>query len=307
MKILLTGGRGMVGRNILEHPDAAAFEILAPTSAELDLTQWDAVRRYMAWHTPDLVIHAAGKVGGIHANIREPVAFLTDNMDMGRNVILAARETGVPRLINLGSSCMYPRDRDEALPEDAVLTGTLEPTNEAYALAKIVAARLCQYVTREDAACQYKTMIPCNLYGRHDSFDPARSHLVPAIIKKVHDAIRSGSDAVEIWGSGNARREFMYAGDLADAIIRGIADFDTMPDMMNVGLGHDYSINEYYQAVADVIGFDGDFTHDLTKPVGMARKLVDIQRQSEWGWRARHDLHNGIAKTYAFFLEEYSA
>lgn len=307
MKILLTGGRGMVGRNILEHPDTVAFEILAPTSAELDLTEWDAVRLYMARHKPNLVIHAAGKVGGIHANIREPVAFLTDNMGMGRNVILAAREAGVPRLINLGSSCMYPRDRDGALSEDAVLTGMLEPTNEPYALAKIVAARLCQYVTRENSAFQYKTMIPCNLYGRHDSFDPARSHLVPAIIKKVHDAIQSGDEAVEIWGDGNARREFMYAGDLADAVIRAITDFDTMPDMMNVGIGHDYSVTDYYRAVADVMGFCGRFTYDLTKPVGMARKLVDVNRQLVWGWQARHDLHDGIAKAYAFFLEEYSA
>lgn len=307
MKILLTGGRGMVGRNILEHPDTAAFEILAPTSAELDLTEWDAARLYMARHKPNLVIHAAGKVGGIHANIREPVAFLTDNMGMGRNVILAAREAGVPRLINLGSSCMYPRDRDGVLSEDAVLTGMLEPTNEPYALAKIVAARLCQYVTRENSAFQYKTMIPCNLYGRHDSFDPARSHLVPAIIKKVYDAIRSGDEAVEIWGDGNARREFMYAGDLADAVIKAITDFDTMPDMMNVGIGHDYSVTDYYRAVADVMGFCGGFTYDLTKPVGMARKLVDVNRQLVWGWQARHDLHDGIAKTYAFFLKEYSA
>lgn len=307
MKILLTGGRGMVGRNVLEHPAAAAFEILAPTSAELDLRDFAAVCRYVAGYAPDVVVHAAGKVGGIQANMREPVAFLVDNLDMGRNVVLAAREVGVERLINLGSSCMYPRGHADALAEDMVLTGELEPTNEGYALAKIATARLCWYVMREDPALRYKTLIPCNLYGRHDAFDPARSHLIPAIIHKIHAAIRAGSDAVEIWGDGEARREFMYAGDLADAVLHAVTHFDTLPNVTNIGLGHDHSINDYYRAVSEVMGFTGHFVHDLTKPVGMARKLVDVRRQAEWGWWPRHELRDGIARTYAFFQEEYSA
>jgi GDP-L-fucose synthase len=307
MRILLTGARGMVGRNIVDHPGARAFHLMAPTSAELNLCDYRATRDFLVANRPDLVIHAAGKVGGIQANMREPVSFLVDNIDMGRNIVLAAREASVPRLLNLGSSCMYPRGCKGALKEDMVLTGALEPTNEGYALAKIATARLCGYVMRENPAAQYKTLIPCNLYGRHDKFEPARSHLIPAIIHKIHAAIQSGAGEVDIWGNGEARREFMYAGDLADAIVRAVTHFDTLPAVMNLGLGYDHSINEYYAAVAAVMGFDGRFTHDLSKPVGMARKLVDVRRQTDWGWAPAHTLQKGIASTYAFYLKEYCA
>lgn len=307
MKILLTGAGGMVGRNIIEHADACRYEILTPRSGELDLRQYDAVQRYIADHEPDLIIHAAGRVGGIQANIREPVSFLVHNMDLGRNVVLAAHSAGVPRLLNLGSSCMYPRGCEAALREDMVLSGHLEPTNEGYALAKIATARLCEYVMREDPTVQYKTLIPSNLYGRHDKFDPSRSHLIPAIIHKMHVAMQAGEGLVEIWGTGEARREFMYAGDLADVIWRSVKNFETLPSVMNVGLGYDYSINEYYQAVADVLGFKGKFSHDLDRPVGMARKLVDVSLQKDWGWAPKHSLHDGIAKTHAFYLENHCA
>jgi len=172
-------------------------------------------------------------------------------------------------------------------------------------LAKVVTARLCEYIMREDASYQYKTLIPCNIYGRHDKFDPAHSHLVPAIIHKVHQARQGGQASVEIWGDGTARREFMYGGDLADAIVRSIKNFDTLPACMNVGLGHDYTINEYYDAVASVMGYKGVFTHDLSKPVGMARKLVSIEKQKAWGWSASHDLRSGIEKTYSYYLKEH--
>jgi GDP-L-fucose synthase len=295
----------MVGRNLLEHPGIVEFEVLAPRSGELDLRNFSAVQGYMQKHQPDMVIHAAGKVGGIQANMREPVGFLLDNLDMGRNIIWAAHKAGVKRLINLGSSCMYPRNHSEPLSEEMVLKGELEPTNEGYALAKVVTARLCEYIMREDASYQYKTLIPCNIYGRHDKFDPAHSHLVPAIIHKVHQAKLSGQASVEIWGDGTARREFMYGGDLADAIVRAIKKFDTLPACMNVGLGHDHTINEYYEAVASVMGYKGSFTHDLSKPVGMARKLVSIEKQKAWGWSARLDLLEGIEKTYSYYLKEH--
>jgi GDP-L-fucose synthase len=305
IRILLTGGGGMVGRNLLEHPGIGEFEILAPRSSELDLRNFNAVQSYMQKHQPDMVIHAAGKVGGIQANMREPVGFLLDNLDMGRNIVWAAHQAGVKCLINLGSSCMYPRNHSEPLSEEMVLKGELEPTNEGYALAKVVTARLCEYIMREDASYQYKTLIPCNIYGRHDKFDPAHSHLVPAIIHKVHQAKLSGQASVEIWGDGTARREFMYGGDLADAIVRAIKKFDTLPACMNVGLGHDHTINEYYEAVASVMGYKGSFTHDLSKPVGMARKLVSIEKQKAWGWSARLDLLEGIEKTYSYYLKEH--
>lgn len=303
MKILLTGAGGMVGKNFLEHPAMNTFEVLAPRSKELDLRDFSAVQAYLDKHRPDLIIHAAGKVGGIQANMREPVGFLLENLDMGRNLVWASRQTGIKRLINLGSSCMYPRNHNEPLSEELVLKGELEPTNEGYALAKVVTARLCEYISREDASFQYKTLIPCNLYGRHDKFDPAHSHLIPAIIHKVHQAKVAGDGQVEVWGDGTARREFMYAGDLADVLVRAVKEFDTLPKMMNVGLGRDYSINEYYQATADVMGYRGTFIHDLTKPVGMARKLVNIERQQAWGWSAQDTLRTGIEKTYEFYLK----
>lgn len=305
MRILLTGGGGMVGRNLLEHPAIGEFEMLAPRSSELDLRDFEAVQSYLRKHNPGMVIHAAGKVGGIQANMREPAGFLLDNLDMGRNIVWAAHQAGIRQLINLGSSCMYPRNYSEPLREEMVLKGELEPTNEGYALAKVVTARLCEYIMREDSGYRYKTLIPCNLYGRHDKFDPAHSHLVPAIIHKVYQAKQSGQQAVEIWGDGTARREFMYAGDLADAMVRAINEFDALPDVMNVGLAYDYTINEYYQAAAEVMGYAGEFVHDLAKPVGMARKLVSVERQQAWGWSARHGLREGIEKTYDYYLKTY--
>lgn len=293
----------MVGRNLLEHSCIDDFEVLAPPSSELNLLDFKAVQDYVERTQPNVIIHAAGKVGGIQANIREPVKFLLDNLDMGRNIVWAARTAGVKRLINLGSSCMYPRNHSEPLSEDMVLTGELEPTNEGYALAKITTARLCEYITREDASFNYKTLVPCNIFGRFDKFEPAHSHLLPAIIHKIHLAKINDNPTVEIWGDGNARREFMYGGDLADAIMQAVDKFDSLPLNMNIGQGHDHSINEYYHVAAAVMDYKGQFIHDMTKPVGMARKLVSIERQSLWGWKPRHTLQEGIEKTYSYYLE----
>lgn len=303
--ILVTGGGGMVGRNLQEHPAVTGWEVLAPGSGELDLRDYAAVYTYLAAHRPDMIVHCAGKVGGIQANMREPVHFLLDNLDMGRNIVWAAHEAGVRRLLNLGSSCMYPRNRSEPLCEEMVLKGELEPTNEGYALAKVATARLCEYIMRETPEFQYKTLIPCNIYGRYDKFDPVHSHLIPAIIHKTHLAIQRGDSSIEIWGDGTARREFMYAGDLADAIVRAIREFDSLPGVMNVGLGYDYTINEYYQSVAAVMGYQGDFRHNLDRPVGMARKLVSVDRLGAWGWKASHSLREGIALTCEYYLKEF--
>jgi GDP-L-fucose synthase len=304
-RILLTGAGGMVGRNILEHPGIQDFDVLVPRKTELDLRDYSAVHKYISKHQPEFVIHAAGKVGGIQANMREPVGFLLENLDMGRNIVWASYQSGVKRLLNLGSSCMYPRNIQEPLKEEMVLKGELESTNEGYALAKIVTARFCDYIMREDTSCHYKTLIPCNLYGRYDNFDLHYSHLLPAIIHKIHQAKLNNQPTVEIWGDGNVKREFMYAGDLADSIVSAIRNFETLPNYMNIGLGHDYTINEYYEAAASVIGYQGKFVHDTTKPVGMARKLVNIDRQLAWGWQSKSDLRSGIQNTYEFYLKEY--
>lgn len=302
----------MVGRNILEHPMADRYEILAPSSQELDLTNAADTQHYINKTKPDVIIHAAGRVGGIQANIADPVDFLVTNTDIGRNVILAAYKAGVPQLINLASSCMYPRNALNPMSEALVLQGELEPTNEGYAIAKIFATRLCEYINRESqkksrSAVRYKTLIPCNLFGRHDKFEPEHSHLIPAIIHKVHHAKVTGTTEVDIWGDGTARREFMYAGDLAVAVLQAVQDFEKIPDLINIGLGHDHSIKEYYTAAAEVIGWQGNFVHDTTKPVGMKQKLVDISRQRNCGWMPSTSLQSGIEKTYQFYLEGQKA
>lgn len=295
----------MVGKNVLEQRFSPEYEFFAPDIPELDLFDFSAVKVYISKIKPDLIVHAAGRVGGIQANMAHPVAFLLENLDMGRNLVWAARACGVKKLINLGSSCMYPRNAPNPLKEEMLMQGELEPTNEGYALAKTVVSRLCSYISKEDPGFRYKTLIPCNLYGRWDKFAPEHSHMIPAVIRKLHAAKLNGDKTVEIWGDGLARREFMYAGDIADCIHRAVTDFNSLPELMNVGLGGDHSVNEYYRAVADVVGYSGAFTHDLTKPAGMARKLVDTSRLAAWGWKPATTLKDGIAASYEFFKTHY--
>ena len=302
LRVLVTGSTGMVGKNLLDHASAQKFNVLAPSSLELDLCNYELVLDYITRTKPSVVVHAAGRVGGIQANINEPVAFLDDNLLIGRNVVIAALNAGVRNFINLGSTCMYPRNVQNPLREDLILTGELEPTNEGYALAKVVVAKLCEYITKQNPALHYKTIVPCNLYGLYDKFSPDNSHLVPAIIHKIHEAKETGNETVEIWGDGQARREFMYAGDLADAIWRSVEEIKSLPNIFNCGLGYDYSVNEYYEAAAEVIGWKGTFTHLLDKPVGMKQKLADISRQKIWGWSPTTSLKHGLELTYQHYL-----
>jgi GDP-L-fucose synthase len=305
MKILLTGANGMVGRNVLEVAKKHAHDFLSPSRSELNLLDGSAVRHYIINHKPDMVIHAAGIVGGIQANMTEPVRFLVDNMQIGLNILKASNDNNVSRFLNLSSSCMYPRDAINPLSEDLILKGELEPTNEGYALAKITSTRLCEYICKEDSRRLYKTIIPCNLYGRFDKFDATRSHMIPAVIRKIDDAKNSNQQDIDMWGDGEARREFMYAEDLAEFVFYAIDNFEAMPQNLNVGLGADYTINEYYQAVACVVGYTGEFKHDLSKPVGMKQKLIDDSKLKEFGWSHKTNLEDGIQKTYDFYLREY--
>ena len=300
-KIFLTGGTGMVGSNIREHSESHKYTIFAPSSKEVDLTNYEQVNSYIAEVQPDIIIHSAGLVGGIQANIKNPVGFLVKNLQMGLNVILAAQQNNVRKLLNLASSCMYPRDMEIGLTEDMILKGELEPTNEGYALAKVVATRLCEYMNREDEKWQYKSAIPCNLYGKYDKFDPKHSHMVPAVIRKIYEAKKNNIGEVEIWGDGLSRREFMYAGDLADFVYYALAHFDKMPQNLNVGLGRDYTINEYYQVIAKVIGYEGTFTHDLSKPMGMKKKMIDNTQLIAFGWQPKTSLEDGIKQTLEYF------
>ncbi|WP_430259404.1 GDP-L-fucose synthase family protein [Neorhizobium sp. IRS_2294] len=302
MKVIVTGGSGMVGKNLREHTRAKDIELYTPDRRELDLSNKDSVAEYFQREKPDAVIHAAGLVGGIQANIAAPVQFLVENLQMGMNVILGAQGAGVEKLLNIGSSCMYPKSATNPLNEDEILAGSLEPTNEGYALAKITCSRLCTYISSM-YGLQYKTVIPCNLYGRHDKFDPARSHMVPAVIRKISEAVIEGRDAVEVWGDGLSRREFMYAGDLADFLLIALGKIETLPQNLNVGIGRDYSINDYYEVIADVLGFKGSFVHDLSKPSGMSQKLVNIEKLRALGWRSTTSLADGIAKTHEFYIK----
>ena len=299
--LLVTGSSGMVGSNICLHPHASKYRLLLPTSGELDLTDYTKVIQWFKTHKPSCVIHAAGIVGGIQANIKNPVKFFVDNMRMGINILEASRLCGVSKFINLASSCMYPKDAINPLKEDLLLTGALEPTNEGYALAKIGATRLCQYYQSSGVHGQYKTLIPCNIYGLYDSFSDTKSHMIPAVIKKIHAAVQSNSDTVMIWGDGQSRREFMYSEDLADAIWYALENLDALPDVLNIGIGYDYSIYEYYQAIAAICGFEGNFEFDLSKPSGMKQKLVDTSIINRLGWKHSYELHEGLRKTYDFY------
>lgn len=301
--LLLTGGSGLVGRNIQNHYASNKWDIIAPKSNDLNLMDYTAVKSFFNACKPDIILHCAGRVGGISANIMEPVAFLDTNIIIGRNVIMGAREAKIKRLINLASTCIYPREAQNPLKEECILEGKLEPTNEGYAIAKIVALRLCQYIRKEDPGYNYKTLIPCNLYGRFDKFDPKNSHLLPAIIHKIHQAKITGKQSVEIWGDGSARREFMYIEDLTEAIYFALKSILDIPDLMNIGVGTDYTIKEYYESVAKVIGWQGEFVFDHSKPTGMAQKLSDTSLQSKWGWQPKTTLKEGIRLTYKYYLE----
>jgi len=303
MKVLITGANGMVGKNLSERlVHHSNIELLMPRRSELNLLDKEQVFAYMEDKKPDFIFHLAAKVGGIQANINEPVEFLVENTLMNTHVIMGAANAGVRSLLNLGSSCMYPRGRD-VLHESDMLTGELEPTNEGYALAKVMAARLCQYISNSKGLT-YKTVVPCNIYGKYDHFDAVRSHMIPAVIRKLHEAKLSGSGEVSIWGDGESRREFMYVEDLIDFLVWAMAHMEALPDMVNVGLGVDYSINEYYQVGAEVIGYEGSFAHDLTKPAGMRRKMMDVSVAHDLGWKAATSLREGMQKTYDYYLEE---
>ncbi|MBO2564631.1 GDP-L-fucose synthase family protein [Shewanella algae] len=303
MKLFITGGRGMVGRNIAALAKVRGVDFKAPSREELNLADYDALKKELEDYRPDFVIHCAGLVGGIQANIATPYDFCFQNLKIGINVVQASYDAGVKNLINLGSSCMYPRFAKNPLVESQVLTGELEPTNEGYAVAKITVAKLAQYLSIQ-CGVSYKTYIPCNLYGYWDKFDLRKSHMIPAVIRKIDDAIKKDYDTVDIWGDGLSRREFMFAEDLADFILFSLDKFSDVPSLINVGLGKDYSINDYYYTIAKVLGYKGQFINDLSKPAGMKQKLVNIDLQEKLGWKPSTSLETGITKTYQFYLNE---
>lgn len=303
-KIYISGSNGMVGRNISNNLIEDGFEVLKTSSSKVNLLNYSEIKDYLNENKPDFVIHCAGKVGGIQANIKDPYGFFTENILMGVNLVKASLETGVRNFLNLSSSCSYPPKAPNPLKEDYVFDGKLEPTNEGYAIAKASITKMCEYATLQFDGFNYKTIIPCNLYGKYDKFGENNSHMIPAVIKKLHQAKENNVKEVEIWGTGKARREFMYAGDLAQMVNYIVKNFENMPVVLNVGLGYDFSVDEYYEIIAKIVGFKGNFIHNTTKPEGMKQKLLDVSKQKEFGLKSIYSLEEGIRETYKYYLEE---
>jgi nucleoside-diphosphate-sugar epimerase len=315
VKIYVAGHRGMVGGAIsrrLEHRRAAGedIDLVTRSHTDLDLTDQGAVRDFMQAERPDAVILAAAKVGGIHANNTYPADFIYENLMMEANVIHQSFEVGVTRLLFLGSSCIYPKAAPQPMAEDALLTGVLEPTNEPYAIAKIAGIKLCESYNRQHGT-DYRSVMPTNLYGPGDNFHPDNSHVLPALIRRFHEAAQEGHDEVVIWGTGTPRREFLHVDDMAAASLfvldlpREQYEANTQPMLshINVGCGEDISILELAQLIARITGFEGRIATDPSKPDGTMRKLMDVSRLADMGWTPAISLEQGIEETSRWFLE----
>ena len=309
-RFYVAGHRGLVGAAIVRRLHARGYRnILIRSHAELDLTDRQAVQEFFAHQRPDHVVLAAAKVGGIHANNTYPAEFIYQNLLIEANVIHSAYLSGVKRLLFLGSSCIYPKLAPQPIPEEALLTGPLEPTNEPYAIAKIAGIKLCESYNRQYGT-HYRSVMPTNLYGPGDNFDLQTSHVIPALMRKFHDAKQQGSASVSVWGSGRPRREFLYVDDMADAclFVMGVSDVayssvtETMTSHLNVGSGSDITIRELAQTMATVVGYDGEIHFDADKPDGAPRKLLDVAKLTQLGWQAKTGLQQGLEATFAWYL-----
>ncbi len=305
-KIFIAGHRGMVGSAIVRRLTAAGYSnLLMRTHAQVDLTNQAAVTQFLAQEKPDYIFLAAAKVGGIHANNTYRAEFIYQNLMIESNVVHAAWLAGVQRLLFLGSSCIYPRDCPQPIKEEYLLTGPLEQTNQPYAIAKIAGIKLCENYNRQYGT-QYASVMPTNLYGPNDNYDLNNSHVLPALIRKAHEAKLRGDDKLVVWGSGNPMREFLYVDDMADACVflmeRGITE-----GIFNVGTGEDVTIRELAETVMSVVGFRGKIVFDASKPDGTPRKLLNVDRLKDLGWQARTSLRDGVTKSYADFLSKVIA
>ena len=306
MKLYIAGHEGMVGSALMRRfqSEPGIAPVFRPLK-ELDLTRQAAVEAFFAAERPDAAIIAAARVGGIHANSTYPAEFLYDNLAIAANCLHAAYRSGVKRVLFLGSSCIYPKQAPQPMPEDCLLASPLEPTNEAYAIAKIAGLKLCQYYRRQYGVLFHSAM-PTNLYGPGDNYHSTDSHVMPALIRRFHDAMRAGRDEVVAWGTGSPRREFMHVDDLADAcaFLLRLAD---PPDWINVGRGADVTIRQLTELVAATVGFKGRIVWDSSKPDGTPRKLLDVSKLTGLGWTAGISLEEGIKATYAHFLADEAA
>lgn len=300
-RIFVAGHRGMVGAAIVRRLASERCEVLVAGRDQLNLLDQAGVRAWMADYKPDAVILAAAKVGGILANDTYPADFLYENLVIETNVIEAAFRQGVEKLLFLGSSCIYPKMAPQPIPEDALLTGPLEPTNEWYAIAKIAGLKLCEAYRRQHGV-DYISAMPTNLYGPGDNYDLAKSHVIPALLRKAHDAKLSGAATMTVWGTGSPMREFLHVDDAADAMVHLLKTYSGARHV-NVGTGEDISILELTRMVAEVVGFEGDIVTDPTKPDGTPRKLMDVSTLFDTGWRPKYDLRSGLENAYGWFVE----
>ena len=297
--IFVAGHRGMVGSALVRRLEQQECWILTVARDAVDLRDQLAVDRWFDEHRPEAVLLAAARVGGIHDNETHPGDFLYDNLAIATNVIEAARRTGVAKLMFLGSSCIYPRLAPQPMPETCLLSGSLEPTNEWYAIAKIAGLKLCQAYRRQHG-CDFVSVMPTNLYGPNDNFDLLAGHVLPTLLAKIDAAVREGRGTVEIWGSGRPRREFLHVDDLADAVVFLMKTWSE-DEPINIGTGTDVTIAELARTIADVVGFTGQFVYDNSKPDGTPRKLLDISKLTALGWRPRITLEAGIRQTYEWY------
>ena len=300
--VYVAGHRGLVGSSVVRDLQRHGYaNVITRTRQELDLRDRNAVHQFLKSAKPDLVLLAAARVGGIKANSDYPVEFLLENLQIQNNLISASFEHGVQKLLFLGSSCIYPKFAPQPINENTLLTGPLEPTNETYAIAKIAGIKLCQAYARQYGV-NFISAMPTNLYGPGDNFDPATSHVVPALIRRVYEAKKSGCSEVVIWGTGTPRREFLHCDDLADALRFLFERYDS-PEMINVGWGEDLTIRELAELICDVVGFEGELVFDDTKPDGTPRKLLDVSKLRSLGWEPKIPLDQGIEQTYRWFSE----
>ena len=304
-RIYIAGHRGLVGSAIWRHLENEGYtNLVGATSSEVDLRDRSAVFDFIHEQRPDVVIDAAARVGGIHANDTYSADFLSDNLLIQVNVMDAANSVDVDRLLFLGSSCIYPKFAEQPIKESSLLTGELEPTNDAYAIAKIAGIMQVQ-AARKQYGRHWISAMPTNLYGPGDNFHPENSHVLPALMRRLHEAARDGADSVTIWGSGTPRREFLYVDDLARASLFLLENYDD-PQTINVGVGEDLSIRELAETIAKTVGFEGDILLDTSKPDGTPRKLLDVSRLNDLGWSAQTDLDEGIKTTYDWYLDHES-
>ena len=305
-KLLIFGARGMVGSALVRAAQARGYtDILEPTSRELDLLDQAATYAYIAEHRPDAVVVAAAKVGGIHANNTYPADFMFQNLAIAQNTIDGAYKAGVPRLIFLGSTCIYPKFAEQPIKEESLLTSALEPTNEAYAIAKIAGLKLCEFYRRQYGVC-YHSAMPTNLYGQGDNYHPQNSHVLPALIRRFHEAKLSNAPEVAIWGTGTPLREFLHADDAAAGILH-LLELENPPEWVNLGCGTDISIGDLARLVKDAVGYEGELTFDTSKPDGTPRKLTDISKIKATGWAPKIPIEQGVPMAYQSFLDEQAA